>query len=164
MHLDPPAGMKGDPLRQALQEFFLEAALARRQYLQRHHVTISQALALQLLDREGPQRLKTLGEWLELTPPATASLVNALEAHRWAARRRGARGREEIRVALLPGGRRLILQVHREILEDLDRVLGALERRDRDLVKEALGILRRAFSALKDGRGGAPLSQVPEAA
>ena len=79
-------------------------------------VSGSQALILRILDRNGPQKVSTIAERLDITPGAVTSLSDKLIACGYANRNRDTADRRVVHLEITDQGRE-ILAKYREVLK-----------------------------------------------
>lgn len=107
-------------------------------------LTLPQFRVLVLLETRGPTRVGTLAAQLDVHPSTFSRALDRLEAAGWVARAANADSRREVLVSITPAGRTLVGDVSAKRQTELDRVVAALPRDERDRVLHALAMFAEA--------------------
>jgi DNA-binding MarR family transcriptional regulator len=107
-------------------------------------VSLPQFRVLVLLETRGPTRVGMLAEQLDVHPSTFSRALDRVEAAGWVSRAISADSRREVLVTITPAGSRLVRDVSAKRQTELDRVVAALPRDQRDQVLHALAVFADA--------------------
>ena len=107
-------------------------------------VSLPQFRVLVLLETRGPTRVGMLAEQLDVHPSTFSRALDRVEAAGWVSRAVSADSRREVLVTITPAGSRLVRDVSAKRQTELDRVVAALPRDQRDQVLHALAVFADA--------------------
>jgi DNA-binding MarR family transcriptional regulator len=107
-------------------------------------VSLPQFRVLVLLETRGPTRVGILAEQLDVHPSTFSRALDRVEAAGWVSRAVSADSRREVLVTITSAGSRLVRDVSAKRQTELDRVVAALPRDQRDQVLHALAVFADA--------------------
>jgi DNA-binding MarR family transcriptional regulator len=107
-------------------------------------VSLPQFRVLVLLETRGPTRVGNLAAQLDVHPSTFSRALDRLEAAGWVTRAANADSRREVLVSITSAGRTLVGDVSAKREAELDRVVAALPRDERDQVIHALAVFADA--------------------
>jgi DNA-binding MarR family transcriptional regulator len=107
-------------------------------------VSLPQFRVLVLLETRGPTRVGMLAEQLDVHPSTFSRALDRVEAAGWVSRAVSADSRREVLVTITSAGSRLVRDVSAKRQTELDRVVAALPRDQRDQVLHALAVFADA--------------------
>lgn len=122
-------------------------------------VSLPQLRMLLILDMDGDSTMGDLARRAGVAMPTATSSVNALVRGRYVARRRSAKDRRVVFVAITAKGRKAIAELHKERRERLRAILAHLDRDDQVRLADAFEtihrLLRQIDQALEAAAAGA---------
>ncbi|MFD5097902.1 MarR family winged helix-turn-helix transcriptional regulator [Streptomyces albidochromogenes] len=156
-----PPSPSPDPAHTASEVTDLLAVLWGRAQLRAPSgpISPSQLRALLVIERLEGGNLRSLGETLGSSPPATSRLCDRLEAAGLVERRLSPSSRREVELYLSRPGRLLLEEVRESQVLELAPVLGAMASDDLARLAEGLAAFRDAAAAVV--HGGAAEEQSP---
>jgi len=107
-------------------------------------VTLPQYRALVVLASKGPQRVASLAEALEVTPPTATRMCDRLVRKGLVRRRTSREDRREVRVFLTSAGIDLVAEVTRRRREEIERLLVRVPPESQAALVELFGVLAKA--------------------
>ncbi len=114
-------------------------------------VTLPQYRALVVLASKGPQRVASLAEALEVTPPTATRMCDRLVRKGLVRRRTSREDRREVRLYLTPGGHELVAEVTRRRRDEIERLLGRIPPARQVALVELFGALAEAAGEPAEG-------------
>ncbi len=101
-------------------------------------VTLTQYRSLVVLASRGPQGVAALAEAVSVSPPTASRMCDRLVKKGLVTRRIDRRDRRQVRIALSPGGRRLVDAVTARRRTEIEQLVATIPVESRDGVVEAL--------------------------
>jgi DNA-binding MarR family transcriptional regulator len=101
-------------------------------------VTLTQYRSLVVLASRGPQGVAALAEAVSVTPPTASRMCDRLVKKGLVTRRTDRRDRRQVRVALSPGGRRLVDTVTARRRTEIEQLVATIPAESRSGVVDAL--------------------------
>jgi DNA-binding MarR family transcriptional regulator len=101
-------------------------------------VTLTQYRSLVVLASRGPQGVAALAEAVSVSPPTASRMCDRLVKKGLVTRRTDRRDRRQVRIALSPGGRRLVDAVTARRRTEIEELVATIPAASRDGVVEAL--------------------------
>jgi DNA-binding MarR family transcriptional regulator len=101
-------------------------------------VTLTQYRSLVVLASRGPQGVAALAEAVSVSPPTASRMCDRLVKKGLVTRRIDRRDRRQVRIALSPGGRRLVDAVTALRRTEIEQLVATIPVESRDGVVEAL--------------------------
>lgn len=113
-------------------------------------VTLPQYRALVILASTGAQRIVSLAEALDVTPPTATRMCDRLVRKGLVRRRASREDRREVRVTLTTAGQELVEQVTQRRREEIARILAKISVEDRAAIVDLFGKLADAAAEPRD--------------
>lgn len=101
-------------------------------------VTLTQYRSLVVLASRGPQGVAALADAVSVTPPTASRMCDRLIKKGLVTRRTDRRDRRQVRIALSPGGRRLVDAVTARRRLEIEQLVASIPTESRSGVVEAL--------------------------
>ena len=101
-------------------------------------VTLTQYRSLVVLASRGPQGVAALADAVAVTPPTASRMCDRLVKKGLVTRRTDRRDRRQVRIALSPGGRRLVDAVTARRRLEIEHLVASISTESRGGVVEAL--------------------------
>jgi DNA-binding MarR family transcriptional regulator len=139
----------------SLETVFEQITRLIRQLATAGQLSLTAAMVLARLNREGPQRLTELAVGEGLSQPGMTQLVTRLERDGLVHRTASVEDRRGVLVDITPTGRELVQRRRAERAVALRELLGRLDRADQEVIAAALPALAR----LVEGRRTHPPAQ-----
>jgi DNA-binding MarR family transcriptional regulator len=137
------SGRSGDSLQTVLEQI----TRLIRQLATSGDLSLTAAMVLSRLTRDGPQRLTELAIGEDLSQPGMTQLVGRLERDGLVRRTASADDRRGVLVGVTDAGRELVERRRAERAAALQALLGRLDQADQEAIANALPALARLVEA-----------------
>ncbi len=107
-------------------------------------VTLTQYRSMVVLASKGPQGVAALADAVSVTPPTASRMCDRLVKKGLVTRRTDRRDRRQVRIALSPGGRRLVDTVTQRRRQEIEHLVALIPVESRGRVVDALSHLNES--------------------